>query len=138
MVCTLLSEEMIQTGNMYLEYPEGYNQGVADTNNRIYDNFVRLQFRHEVSPEVGRILIDSGLAQTMSRTYYCARAELVCRRGSRVDARDAYVIICRVVRKWRQEFGRMDPALVGNEDLAEIMWNIQLDGDEESEFERWE
>ena len=29
----------------------------------------------------------------------------------------------------------MDPGLIGNEDLAEIMRNIQLDGNEGSNFE---
>ena len=150
MILSLLGDEMMETGTMYLAYPKGYDQGVADTNNRLYDNFVRLQFRGEVSPEVGRILIDCRFAKTLSRAYYCARAELVCRRGSPVkvaelvcrrgnpvDVKDAYVSIRAVLRRWHWEFGRMDLALAGNEDLAEIMQSIQLDGNEERDFRRW-
>ena len=150
MILAILGDEMMETGTMYLAYPEGYNQGVADTNNRLYDSFVLLQFRGEVSPEVGCILIGYGLAKTVSRAYYCARAEMVCPRGSPVgvgelvrprgnpvDVEDAYMSIRGVLRRWRWEFGRMDPALAGNEDLAEIMQNIQLDGNEERDFWRW-
>ena len=134
MITSLLSEEMYQTGMMYLVYPEGSNQGVAGTNNCLYANFVRLQF--EVTPEVGRILVDSGLAQTMLRAYYCVRSELFRCRGSLVDVRDAYLSIPRLIKKWHQVFERMDPGLIGNEDLAEVMRNIQLDGNEGSDFER--
>ena len=67
--------------------------------------------------------------------YYYARSELVCRRGSRVDVKDTYLIIHGLVKMWRQVFGRMDPGLIGNEDLAEIMRNIQLDGNEGRNFE---
>ena len=56
MILLLLSDETMETGAMYLAYPKGYDQGVAVTNNRLYDNFVRLQFQGKVLPEVGRIL----------------------------------------------------------------------------------
>ena len=71
----------------------------------------------------------------MSRAYYCARSELGHGRGSRDDVRDAYVSISGLVRNLRCVFGRIDPGLNGNKDLAEIMRNIQLDGSEENEFE---
>ena len=58
MITSLLSEEMYQTGMIYHVYPEGYNQGVADNNNRLYANFLRRQFRM-VTPEVGHILVNS-------------------------------------------------------------------------------
>ena len=66
MITSLLSGEMHQTGTMYLEYPEGYNQRVADTNNRLYDEFVLCQFT-VVTPAAARILVDTGLAQAISR-----------------------------------------------------------------------
>ena len=53
----LLRDEMKETDAMYESYPNGYNQRLADTNNWIYDSFVRLQFKGDVSSEVGRILI---------------------------------------------------------------------------------
>ena len=134
MITSLLSEEMYQTGMIYCVYPEGYNQGVADNNNRLYADFLRRQFR-TVTPEVGHILVNSWLAQTMLRAYYYAISELVCRQGSRVDVKDTYLIIRGLVKMWRQVFWRMDPGLIGNEDLAEIMRNIQLDGNEGSNFE---
>ena len=89
----------------------------------------------------------------MSRAYYCARAELSRRPGSPVeifdperpsgppvDVKDAYVIIRGIMGmgRWRRQFGRMDPALAGNEDLEEIMKNIELDGNEERDLRRWE
>ena len=58
MITSLLSEEMYQTGMIYCEYPEGYNQGVANSKNRLYVNFLRRQFR-TVTPEVGHILVNS-------------------------------------------------------------------------------
>ena len=75
MIDALLSDEMKQMDAMYESYSDGYNQRLADTNNRLYGSFVRLQFKGDVSFEVGRILIDTGLAKTVSRTYYCASAK---------------------------------------------------------------
>ena len=106
-----------------------------------------------MSSKVGRILIDSGLAKTVKRAYYCAMAELSRRPGSPVeifeperpsgppvDVKDAYISVRRMmgIGRWRQTFGRMDPALAGNEDLAEIVQNIDLDGNEARDLRRWE
>ena len=84
---------------------------------------------------VAHILVDTGLAQVMLRGYYCARRELTCSWGSAIEVRDACLSAHGLVRKWRRVFGRMNPGLVGNEDLSEIMQNIQLDGDEEIDYE---
>jgi len=138
MIDALLGNEMKQTDAMYESYPDGYNQRLADTNNRLYGSFVRLQFKGDVSSETGRILIESGLAKTVSRAYYCARAELSRRPGSPVfffeperpcgppvDVKAAYISVRWMMGmgRWRRQFERMDPALAGNEDLNEIMKN---------------
>ena len=152
MILVLLGDELTKTDTVYIAYPEGYNQGVVDANNRLYNNFVQLQFRGDVSSEVGRILIDSGLVKTVLRAYYCTRVELSCRLGSSVEVqelerpsgtpvyvKDAYVSIHGIMGmgRWRRGFGRMDPALARNKDLEEIMQNIQLDGNEERDLRRW-
>ena len=97
MITSLLSEEMYQTEMMYLVYSKGYNQGVAYTNTCLHAYFVPRQFR-VVTPKAARILVDSGLAQVMSRAYYCARSELVCSWGSRVDVRGGYLSIRGLVK----------------------------------------
>ena len=109
---------------------------MADKNNRIYADVVPREF--VVTPASARILVDTGLLQAMSRVYYCARSEMDRGCGNRDDVRDAYVSISGLVRNWHRVFGCMDPGVVGNEDLAEIMRNIQLDGSEENKFEDFE
>ena len=52
--------------------------------------------------------------------------------------RDAYVSISGLMKKWRRLFSRMDPEVVGNEDVAEIIRQIKLDGNEEGEFKEFE
>ena len=37
-ISKLLSDDFKQTATMYMTYPDGYNHGVADTNNRRYEN----------------------------------------------------------------------------------------------------
>ena len=140
-IVVLLRDKMKETDDMYELYPDGYNQRLADTNNQLYGSFVRLQFMGDVSSETGRILIESGLAKTVSRAYYCARADLSRRPGGPpVDVKDTYISVRWMMGmgRWRRQFGRMDPALAGNEDLEEIMKNIELDGNEERDLRRWE
>ena len=122
---------------MYLEYPEGYDQGLAEKNIHIYADVVPREFP-VATLAAEHILVDTGLAQAMSCAYYCTRSELGRGRGSRDDVRDAYVSIGGLVRSWRRVFRHMDPGVVGNEDLAEIMCRIQLDGSEEDEFKEFE
>ena len=51
---------------------------------------------------------------------------------------DAYVSISGLMKNWRRLFLRMDPEVVGNEDGAEFLRQIKLDGNEEDEFEEFE
>ena len=88
---------------------------------------------------MARILIDAGLALTISRAYYCTRKEIARRPGTTgppVDVKDAFVSL-RWFVKLRERFERMDPMLDGNEHLDEIVRNIGLDGNEESDLLRW-
>ena len=150
MIRNLLSDEMMVTDRMYSSYPDGYDQRVADTNNRLFKNYVRLTFKGVRRNEVARILIDAGLALTMSCAFYCTRAEIARCPGSPVeifeperptgppvDVKDAFVSL-RWLGKLRGRFERMDPRLDRNDDLDEIVRNIRLDGNEESDLLRWE
>ena len=67
-----------------------------------------------------------------------ARSELGPGRRSQDDVRDAYMSISRLMRNWHRVFAFMDPGVVRNKDLAEIMRQIQLDGNEEGEFEEYD
>ena len=84
MLLSLIVDEMKQTDGMYYAYPKGYNQKVADTNNRLYAESVRRVFEdaYGVTLEGAQILVDLGVARTMSRVYFCTRSELVRHRGS--------------------------------------------------------
>ena len=152
-ISSLFHDEMAATNAMYLSYPDGYDQRVADTNNRMYHDYVRATFKGQRMDPVVRVLLLSGLALTMSRAYYCARAEIARRPGSPVeifeperptgppvDVKDAYVSLRSLMGtgRLRRRFEDMDSALDGNEDLVEIVQNIQLDGDEASDLRRWE
>ena len=136
MLLSLIVDEMKQTDGMYYAYPKGYNQKVADTNNRLYAESVRRMFEdaYGVTLEGAQILVDSGVARTMSRAYFCARSELVRHWGSRIDVGDAFESISGLVDEWRPVVDSMDSGLPGNEDLVEIMQSIQLDEREESEL----
>ena len=151
-ISSLFSDEMAVTNTMYSSYPDGYDQRVADTNNRMFKHYVRLTFKGKRLADVARILIDAGLALTLSRAYYCARAEIARRPGSPVeifdperpagppvDVKDAFVSLSSLMgrEKVRQKFLAMDPALDGNGDLDEIVGNIQHDGNEAMDLARW-
>ena len=133
----LCSGEISKTGMMYIQYPEGYDQGVVEKNCRLYADVVPRKFP-VATTAAARILVDIGLAQAMARAYFCARSELGRGRGSQDDVRDAYVSISGLMRNWRCLFTRMDPGSVGNEDVAEIMRQIHLYGNEEGEFEEYD
>ena len=136
MLLLLIAEEINQTDRMYDANPKGYKQKVADTNNRLYADFLRRMFEdaYGVTLEGARILVDLGVAKTMSRAYFCARSELVRHQGSQLNVGDAFEIICGLVDEWRPVLESMNPGLPGNEDLVEIMWSIQLDEREESDL----
>ena len=84
------------------------------------------------------MLLYIGMAKAMAQAYFCAKSELGMGRGGRNDVRDAYVSISGLVKEWRALFSRMDPEVVGNEDVAEILRQIELDGNEEEEFEEFD
>ena len=86
------------------------------------------------SAAAARVLVDIGMAKAMAQAYFCAKSELGMGRGGRNDVRDAYVSISGLVKEWRALFLRMDPEVVGNEDVSEILRQIELDGNEEGEF----
>ena len=133
----LCSDEISKMGTMYVQYPEGYEQGVAEKNCCLFADVVPRKF--PVATNVAaRILVDIDLAQAMAHAYFCARSELGRGRGGRDDVRDAYVSISGLMRNWRCLFTRMDPGSVGNEDVAEIMRQIHLYGNEEGEFEEYD
>ena len=80
--------------------------------------------------EMARILIDAGLAVTLSRAYCCARKEIARRPGTTgppVDVKDAFVNL-RWFVKLRERFENMDPMLDENEDLAELCRTSNLMG----------
>ena len=139
MIRSLLSDEMMETDGMFLSYPDGYNQQVADFNNRVFRHSVMMTFEGVGRDEMARILIDAGLALTISRAYYCARREIARLPGTTdrpVEVKGAFVSL-----RWfvilRERFEDMDPMLDGNEDLAEIVQNIQHDGLEGRDLLRW-
>ena len=76
-----IGSEMTESGMIYLQYPEGYDQGVAARNNRIFADVVPREFPR-VTLAAACILVDTGLAQAMSHVYYCARSELGRSHGS--------------------------------------------------------
>ena len=127
----LCSNEIIETGTMFDQYPEGYDHGVAERNCRLFADVVPREFP-EATNMAARILVDIGLAQAIAQAYFCARSDLGRGRGHRESVRDAYVSISGLVKKWRCLFAHMDTG--HDQDLAEIMRNIQLDGGEENEF----
>ena len=136
MIRGLLSDEIMETDRMFLSYPNGYNQQVADFNNQMFNHTVRVTLEGVGRDEIARILFDSGLALTLSRAYYCARREIVRLPGPTdrpVEVRYAFVSL-----RWfiilRERFEDMDPR---NEDLAEIVQNIQHDGLEGRDLLRW-
>ena len=148
----LMSDEMDSTNTMYFSYPHGYDQRAADNYNRMYHQYVRMTFKGQRLAPAVRVLIDSGLALTMSRAYYCARAEIARRPGSPVeifdperpagppvDVKDAFVSLRSLMGRGgvRRRFLMMDPSLDGNGDLAELVQNIHLDGNEASDLARW-
>ena len=45
-------------------------------------------------------------------------------RGGCNDVRDTFVSISGLIKKWRALFLRMDPEVVGNEDVSEILRQI--------------
>ena len=152
-ISSLFHDEMAATNAMYLAYPDGYDQRVADTNNRMYHDYVRATFKGQRMDPVVRVLLRSGLALTMSRAYYCARAEVARSPGSPVeifdperptgppvDVKDAYVSLRSLMGtgKLRQRLQTWNLAIDGNEDLVEIVQNIQRDGNEASDLRRWE
>ena len=65
MLLSLIVNEMKQTNGMYYAYPKGYNQKVADTNNRLYAESVRRIFEdaYGVTLKGAQILVDSGVAR---------------------------------------------------------------------------
>ena len=131
------SDESKRMGLMYSQYPEGYDKGVAEENCRLFADVVPREFP-VATAAVARVLVDIGMAKAIAHAYFCARSELGRGHRSRDDMRDAYVSISGLIRNWRRLFSRMDPDSVKNEDVAEIMRLIQLDGDEEGEFEEYE
>ena len=133
----LCSGEISKTGMMCIQNPEGCDQGVAEKNCRLFAYVVPCEFP-VASAAAARVLVDIGMAKAIAQAYFCARSELGRGRGGRDDVRDAYVSISGLMRNWRRLFSRMDPDSVRNEDVAEIMRLIQLDGSEESEFEEYE
>ena len=132
----LLSEEFLQTAGMYETYPDGYDRGVADTNNRLYENAASDMLlegedgRMQATLQGARILVATGMALAMSRAYHCARAELRLERGSPLDVRDAFESIRRMVVTWSPVIRGLDAGLVP----MEIMANIEVDGDEEEDL----
>ena len=84
-ISSLFRDEMAVTNAMYSSYPDGYDQRVADTNNRMYHLYVRMAFKGQRLAPVVRVLLVSGLALTLSRAYYCARAEIARRPGSPME-----------------------------------------------------
>ena len=139
MIKNLLDDNMVETNRMYFAYPNGYDQQVADRNNIVFKGSIKHICGGVGWVEIARILIDSGLAVTLSRAYCCARQEIACLPGTTgppVDVKDAFVNLRWFVRL-RERFERMDPMLDGNEHLAEIVQNIQLDGNERRDLRRW-
>ena len=90
------------------------------------------------SAAAARVLVNIGMAKAIAQACFYARSELGRGRRGRDDVRDAYVSISGLMKNWRRLFPRMDPEVVGNEDVAEIMRQIKLDGNEEGEFEEFE
>ena len=134
MVC---SDEFKMLESVYEKYPEGYDKVLAAKNCRLFADVVPQEFP-VASAAVARVLLDIGMAKAMAQAYYCAKSELGRGRGGRNAVRDAYVDISGLVKEWRELFSRMDPGVVGNEDLAEILRQIELDGNEEEEFEEFD
>ena len=83
------------------------------------------------------VLVDIGMTKAMAQAYFCAKSELGMGRGGYNNVRDAYVSISGLMKKCRALFLRMDPEAVGNEDVAEILCQIELDGNEEGEFKEF-
>ena len=139
MIKNLLEDEMFETNRMYFAYPNGYDQQVADRNNIVFKGSIKHICGGVGWVEIARILIDSGLAVTLSRAYCCARKEIARIPGFAVrpvDVKDAFVNLLWFV-KLRETFQNMDPMLDENEDLADIVQNIQLDGNERRDLLRW-
>ena len=139
MIRSLLDDEMFETNRMYFAYPNGYDQQVADRNNIVFKGSIKHICAGVGWDEIARILIDAGLAVTLSRAYCCARQEIARLPGTTdrpVDVKDAFVNL-RWFVKLRETFQNMDPMLEENEDLADILQNIQLDGNERRDLLRW-
>ena len=132
----LYSGEISKTRMMYIQNPEGCDHGVAEKNCRLYVDVVPRKFP-AATTVAARFLVDIFLAKAIVCAYFCARSELGRGRGSRDDVTDAYISISGLMSNCRRVFLHMDPDFVGNEDVAEIMILIQLDGSEESEFEEY-
>ena len=114
LLLSIIVDKMKQTDGMYDAYPKGYNQKMADTNNRLYAEFMRLMFKdaYGVILEGAQIsLVDSGVAIMMSRAFFCARSKLVRHRGSQIDMGDAFESIRGLVDEWRSILDNMDPGL---------------------------
>ena len=65
----LCSGEISKTEMMYIQYPEGYDQSVAEKNSCIYADIVPREFL-VATTTAARIQVNIGLAQAMARAYF--------------------------------------------------------------------
>ena len=131
----LLSDEIAQTARMYGTYPEGYDHGMADNNNRRFEGtsyqlLEKVDGRLQATPKGARILVASGLARAMSQAYHCARAELPRGRGDPTDVRDAFESAQRMACHWLPTLWTLDAELLPDE----ITTDTRLDGYEERDL----
>ena len=64
-----MGAKMAESVMMYLQYPEGYDQRVAVWNNHIFADVMPCEFPR-ATLAAAHVLLDSGMAQVMSRAYY--------------------------------------------------------------------
>ena len=116
---------------------QNYNVIVADQNNTVMLDSSRSLFNtdYRISRPVAKIILESGLAMSISCAYYLSRQNLNFRIGDNaVWTQDVYESVAAFWSHWREVFSAIHGKDNTDPKIAEVMQNTSMDGREEEDL----
>ena len=118
---------------MRTSFPEKYDVEPAEKDNKVLAEHLHDVFRFPfgITPDGGRLLVDSGLGMTMANAYYCASHYLTNRDDAQVAhvQMDAYRHISDFWKIWRPIVSNMSAENENDVILKTIMTEITVDSE---------